>query len=82
MTKEFLIERGSTTVGVKVYFDDRPEDTSERGWVAEYYVGGELVSDSEKADHEDMPRNPDAEYGAVQTATAHARHLAAQLEHP
>jgi len=80
-TREFLIERGATTVGVKVYFDARPTDPADHGWVAEYWVDGVLVTDSEKADHDPMPRNPDAEYGAVQLATAHARHLAAQLEH-
>lgn len=79
MSKEFLIELIDATVGVKVYFDDRPEDPSAHCWVAEYYVDGEIASDSQKADHDDMPRDPGAEHEAVQTATAHAKRLALKI---
>jgi hypothetical protein len=77
---ELTVTRGSTTVTARVWFDDSPHDSTEHGWMAEYFSGGELITDSQKVDHDDMPTHPDAELKAINLARDHARHLAANRE--
>lgn len=76
MSIEIKVARGNTTVTARVWFDDQGVDA--RGWYADYVIDGDVVDDSEKVGHEDMPTDIDAEPEAIKVARAHARRLATE----
>jgi len=57
-------------IDVRVYYDTRVQ-----GWVAEYRRSGELIADSRKSWHPDMPRRRDAGVGAWRIARAYTKEL-------
>lgn len=75
MAKEIKITRGDVTVVASLWFDDHGKEYS--GWFAEYLINGDVVDDSEKVGHDEMPTHPDAMLKATNIARDHARHLAA-----
>lgn len=69
------VTHDGVTVDYAVHYD-HSTGSAGPGWYASYAIGGQVVDDSEKVSHPDMPVDPDAEARAVGIARAHAIRLA------
>lgn len=63
----------ATTITTSVHYDTT--DPQRPGWYASYQRDGEVIDDSEKAWHPEMPTAPDAGAEARRIATAYAASL-------